>query len=295
MLCLCDQFPSHFDYRFYGCGVAVPEKLEGLKVVDLGSGSGRESFIISSLLGPNGQVIGVDMTEDLVKTANSYIDYHKDKYKQDKANVEFKLGFVEKLHEIGIGPESQDVLVSNGVINLTPDKKAVLAEAYRVLKFGGELYFTDVYCNMVLSEEVRKNQYLWGQCIAGTLWWKILFDLAKEVGFSQPRLVEVAPVPICNQKFKDLLGDARFLSATYRLYKLPEKQCPPAILQYQGDIPGCENYFKLDVRNVFPTGELRPVDGTVASIITNSRFKNNFKIIDNQVGIFKFEISSAYP
>ncbi|XP_050394612.1 arsenite methyltransferase isoform X2 [Patella vulgata] len=269
--------------RFYGCGVAVPEKLQGQNVLDLGCGSGRESFVISSLIGPNGHVTGIDMTEDLVKVANEYIDYHKEKYGIEKTNMEFKLGYIEKLGEIGIGGDSCDVLVSNGVINLTPDKKAVLAEAYRVLKTGGELYFSDVYCSTELSDDVRKNQHLWGQCIAGTLWWKKLFDMAKEIGFSEPRLVEVAPVPICNKQYKDLLGDARFLSATYRLFKLPDKTSTSAILQYQGDIPGCESAFRLDVRNIFKKGELRPVDGTVATIITTSRFKDNFKIIQNQV------------
>ncbi|XP_046349667.1 arsenite methyltransferase-like [Haliotis rufescens] len=269
--------------RYYGCGMVVPEKLEGQRVVDLGCGAGRDTYIVSKLIGPEGSIVGVDMTETLIEVASKHVGYHTEKFGFSKPNVEFHVGYIEKLGEKGIEDNSCNILVSNGVINLTSDKKAVLQEAYRVLKDGGELYFSDVYCNKDLPEEVRKNEYLWSMCIAGSLYWKRLHDIAQEVGFCAPRIVEISTVAINNEEYKTLVGDARFVSVTYRMFKLPAERKGPSTVVYKGDIKGYEKEFKLDVRNVFRTCETRQIDSELATFLATSRFKDSFTFLDNLV------------
>ncbi|XP_041363766.1 arsenite methyltransferase-like [Gigantopelta aegis] len=269
--------------RFYGCGMVVPEKLEGMHVLDVGCGAGRDTFIVSKLVGQQGHVVGVDMTKELIDVANKYINYHMEKFSIKEPNVEFKVGFIEKLDEIGIKDNTFDILISNGVINLTSDKTKVLKEAFRVLKEGGELYFSDVYCNKELPEDIRKNDFLWGFCIAGALYWKTLHEIASEVGFCAPRLVEILTVPINNPKYKELLGDAQFVSTTYRMFKLPSTSSTSEDVQsviYKGDIKGYENELLFDVNNTFKTGEPRTVDPNLATFLRMSRFKDSFRFLD---------------
>lgn len=129
--------------RYYGCGLVCPPLLDGCRVLDLGSGSGRDVYALSQLVGATGEVIGVDMTDEQLSVANQHKQYHSDQFGFD--NVTFLKGYIEKLDELGLEPSSFDVIVSNCVINLSPDKDAVLAGISRLLKPGGEFYFSDVY------------------------------------------------------------------------------------------------------------------------------------------------------
>ena len=131
--------------KYYGCGLCIPPMLEGCTVLDLGCGAGRDVYAIAQLVGESGKVIGVDMTDEQLETAREFEEYHREKFGYEKSNVTFKQGLIEKLDQVGIEDESLDVIVSNCVINLVPDKEAVLREVARTLKPGGELYFSDVY------------------------------------------------------------------------------------------------------------------------------------------------------
>ncbi len=130
----------------------MPEVLEGYKVLDLGCGAGRDCYIISKLVGPTGRVVGVDMTSEQLETARRHVNFHTHKFGFSEPNVEFKQGYIEKLDDIDLEDNYFDCIVSNCVINLSPDKDAVLREAYRVLKPGGELYFSDVYTDRRLPQ-----------------------------------------------------------------------------------------------------------------------------------------------
>ncbi|KAJ1432922.1 S-adenosyl-L-methionine-dependent methyltransferase, partial [Ochromonadaceae sp. CCMP2298] len=120
--------------RYYGCGFVAPDLLEGLTVLDLGCGSGRDVYVLSQLVGEKGSVVGVDMTDEQLKPARDTAEWHRERFGYASANTQFHKGYIEKLGELGLADDSVDVIVSNCVINLSPDKAAVLKEAYRILK-----------------------------------------------------------------------------------------------------------------------------------------------------------------
>ncbi|KAL9847721.1 arsenite methyltransferase isoform 2-T2 [Geothlypis trichas] len=200
--------------RYYGCGLVIPECLTSCWILDLGSGSGRDCYLLSQLVGEQGHVTGIDMTEGQVEVAKKHIAYHMDKFGYQKPNVEFFHGYMEKLGDAGLADESYDIVISNCVINLAPDKRAVLQEAFRVLKPGGEMYFSDVYASQRLSESIRKHRVLWGECLAGALYWRDLYSIAEEVGFSPPCLVTASPITIGDKELEGIATAALFPQLT---------------------------------------------------------------------------------
>uniref|UniRef100_A0A665ST62 Arsenite methyltransferase n=1 Tax=Echeneis naucrates TaxID=173247 RepID=A0A665ST62_ECHNA len=262
--------------RYYGCGLVVPECLEGCRILDLGSGSGRDCYMLSQLVGEKGHVTGIDMTEGQLAVAMAYVDHHMREFAYKTPNVSFVQGYIEALSEAGLEKNSFDIIISNCVVNLSPDKKKVLSEAYSVLKDGGELYFSDVYSNERLTEEIKNHKVLWGECLGGALWWKDLLQFAEEVGFSPPRLVTANVITVDNQELQDALGNFKFVSATYRLFKVPKGNTKPCQVIYNGTITGMEENFKFDCRYTFKVNEVVEVDAEVSSILTNSRFAADF-------------------
>ncbi|NXH39664.1 AS3MT methyltransferase, partial [Dicaeum eximium] len=289
--------------RYYGCGLVIPECLSSCQILDLGSGSGRDCYLLSQLVGEQGHVTGIDMTEGQVRhgsgapprppsspptsfpsscqveVAKKHIAYHMDKFGYRKPNVEFFHGYMEKLGDAGLADESYDIVVSNCVINLAPDKRAVLQEAFRVLKPGGEMYFSDIYTSQRLSETVRKHRVLWGECLAGALYWRDLYSIAEEVGFSPPCLVTASPITIGNKELESIVGDCRFVSATFRLFKvLGGSRAGPGQVIYNGGIVGHERELVFDANFTFKEGEVVDVDAEMAAILQSSRFAGEFLI-----------------
>ncbi|KAI3354326.1 hypothetical protein L3Q82_018845, partial [Scortum barcoo] len=192
--------------KFFGCGLPFPAKFEGCRVLDLGSGSGRDCYAFSKLVGPTGYVTGIDMTEELISVSRQYIDYHQKKFGYEKPNVTFVQGYMEKLGEAGIQSDSVDVAVSNCVICLCPDKRAVLQQAYNVLKEGGELYFSDMYASKVIPDHMKQDPVLWGEGMSGSLFWQDLISLAHSVGFSTPYLVSATNIVVHDSELKAKAG-----------------------------------------------------------------------------------------
>jgi SAM-dependent methyltransferase len=197
--------------------------------------------------------------------------------------VAFRHGYIEDLAALDLADASFDVIVSNCVINLSPDKDSVLREAYRLLKPGGELYFSDVYADRRLAEELRQDEVLYGECLGGALYWNDFEHLARRHGFADPRLVEDQPISITDPALADKLGDARFFSATYRLFKLEglEPACEDygqAVI-YQGSIPGAATAFVLDKHHRLETGRVFPVCGNTWRMLKDSRFSAHFQFI----------------
>ena len=174
--CSTDSLPEHVKRllpliepeiidKFYGCGSPIPPELSGRTVLDLGCGTGRDVYIVSSLVGADGTVIGVDMTEEQLAIARRHLESQTRRLGYDRPNVEFRQGYIENLGELGIADESIDVVISNCVINLSPEKRRVFSEILRVLKPGGELYFSDVFSDRRVPPELAADPVLHGECL----------------------------------------------------------------------------------------------------------------------------------
>lgn len=265
--------------RYYGCGLIRPEVLEDRFILDLGCGAGRDCYMLAQLVGEKGSVVGIDMTPELLEVANKYLEYHREKFGYTESNVKFVKGFIEQLTTAGLEPNSFDVIVSNCVVNLSPDKRAVLKEAYTVLKDGGELYFSDMYADRQLSDEIRKHKLLWGEGMSGALYWKDLHRLAAEIGFTCPRLVTCNIIEIQKEELKEAVQGAQYVAVTYRLFKLPKgTKCEAREATYEGDIRGAEKEFKFDMKYTFKVGDAKVVDGEAAAILQSTRFSEYFRV-----------------
>ncbi|MBS7252254.1 MAG: arsenite methyltransferase [Candidatus Freyarchaeota archaeon] len=165
-----------------GCGnpTALADLKEGETVLDLGSGVGMDVFLAANKVGPKGYVIGVDMTEEMIKRARETAK--KFGYK----NVEFRLGEIENLP---LEDNSVDVIISNCVINLSPNKLKTYQEAYRVLKLGGRIMISDLVTEGKLPEDIRKNFEAWAGCIAGALEKNEHLDVIRKAGFRDVSVV----------------------------------------------------------------------------------------------------------
>jgi ubiquinone/menaquinone biosynthesis C-methylase UbiE len=146
----------------FGCGnpTAISELLPGQTVLDLGSGGGIDCFLASKMVGETGRVYGVDMTSEMIALAR------KNQAKVGATNVEFRLGEIEHLP---IEDQSVDVIISNCVINLSPDKDQVFREAFRVLKPGGRLQVSDIVWTKQAPEAIKDDMEQWAGCVAGAL------------------------------------------------------------------------------------------------------------------------------
>ena len=266
--------------RYYGCGLVLPEQLEGARILDLGSGAGRDVYALSALVGAQGEVVGVDMTEEQLAVADQYREYHADVFGFEQPNVSFHKGFIEQLDKLDLEPNSFDIIVSNCVINLSPDKQAVLEQCFNLLKPGGEIYFSDVYAERRTPKHLIDDEELYGECISGALYWNDFINLSKQCGFQDPRLVKSRPLAIDNARLQEMLGDRRFFSATYRLFKLAELE--PACedygqaVRYKGTIAHYPDAFALDEHHYIETGKMFPVCGNTYRMLHDTRFKEHF-------------------
>lgn len=279
--------------RYYGCGLVAPLALEGARVLDLGSGSGRDAYLLAQLVGAEGEVVGVDMTPEQLEVARRHQAWHAEKLGLAKPNVRFLEGYIEKLGALGLEPGSFDCVISNCVINLSTDKLAVLKGAFDLLKPGGEMYFADVYCDRRLPEAVRKDPVLYGECLGGALYWNDFLSLARAAGFVDPRLVTDRPLGVKDEALAGKLGAARFFSATYRLFKVDglEGHCEDfgQAVVYRGGVTDSADTFILDKHHVIERGRVFPVCGNTWRILKASRFARHFEFIgdfSSHYGIF---------
>jgi len=192
-----------------GCGnpTALAELKEGETVMDLGSGGGIDVFLAAHKVGEKGKVIGVDMTPEMLQRARE--NARKGNYN----NVEFRLGEIENLPSAN---DSVDVIISNCVINLSPDKLAVYKEIYRTLKPEGRILISDLVTEGELPEEIRKSFSAWAGCIAGALEKKEYLDIIKKAGFRDITVVAEQPFNVQGMDIR-LIG--KIISIQVKAYK----------------------------------------------------------------------------
>jgi len=280
--------------RYYGCGLVTPQAIAGAHVLDLGSGSGQDAYLLAQLVGEDGRVLGVDATPEQLAVANEYTEWHRKKFGYATSNVSFVEGDIEKLNELELEDNSFDIIVSNCVINLVADKAAVFREAFRLLKPGGELYFSDVYSDKRVPEALRHDPVLHGECLSGALYWGDFLNVAKTAGFDDPRLVKDRPLGIGDARVAAMLDGINFFSATYRLFKIdglePECEDYGQAVVYKGGVEGEERLFNLDKHHEIEAGKVFPVCGNSWKMLAETRFAEYFDFIgdfSNHYGIFE--------
>lgn len=263
--------------------VLFPPQLENCVVVDLGCGVGRDAFILSKLVGENGRVIGIDSDKHQLDLARHHIDYHVKKFGLTKSNVDFVQGEIDQLDQINLPENTVDVVVSNSVINHRRNKKAIIEGVCRILKPGGEFYFSDVYANRTIPVEYQ--ELLAGEYVGGALRWEDLILYATDAGFTQPRLVIAKPLNIGNEDIQKAVGQTRFVSAIFRCFKLPSNDentdfahlNKPYQLTYERPLSNSEEEFFFDHSLQFKLGELLVIDDpTITTALSLSRYRDNF-------------------
>lgn len=172
-----------------GCGnpTALASLKEGETVLDLGAGAGFDCFLAANQVGNKGKVIGVDMTPEMIEKARENAE------KGNYSNVEFRLGEIE---DLPVNDESVDIIISNCVINLSPDKRKVFEEAFRVLKPRGRLMVSDIVLLKELPEFIRNSIDAYVSCVSGALLKDVYTAAIKNSGFQAVEIIEESPFPI---------------------------------------------------------------------------------------------------
>lgn len=181
-----EDLPDSLTESFAGCGnpVALASLKKGEIVLDLGSGAGLDVFLAAKEVGESGRVIGVDMTPEMVQKAE------ENAAKLGVTNVEFRQGDIEKLP---VDDNSVDVIISNCVINLAPDKNEVFREAFRALRPGGRVMISDIVLEKQLPKAVRDQVAAYTGCLGGAILKEEYLQIMQKAGFEKVRVIEEAP------------------------------------------------------------------------------------------------------
>lgn len=179
---LLSDLPDDVANFTLGCGdpITLAQLQPGEVVLDLGSGGGLDCFLAAKQVGEDGYVIGIDMTPEMLERASAAAQ------RMGIENVDFRKGYLE---DMPVDNDSVDVVISNCVINLSPDKPKVFAEMFRTLKPGGRVSVSDIVTSGELPEEIRKDMLAWGACIAGALEMDDYVQGLEQIGFEEVSLV----------------------------------------------------------------------------------------------------------
>lgn len=286
--------------KFYGCGSPIPHALEGKTVLDLGSGTGRDCFILSKLVGSAGRVIGIDMTDEQIAVAEKHTEYHTKKFGYREPNVKFVKGYIEDLESAGIKNASIDLVVSNCVINLSPSKRRVFSEIFRVLKPGGELYFSDVFSGRRIPKELTQDPTLVGECLGGALYTEDFRRLLLNLGCNDYRLTAKTRISLNNSEIELKAGMVDFYSLTVRAFKLDlEDRCEDygQVATYLGGIKESPNVFVLDDHHTFEKNRPMLVCSNTGMMLQNTRYGEYFNVtgdLKNHFGLFDCSPKSEF-
>jgi SAM-dependent methyltransferase len=284
--------------KFYGCGSPIPPVLEGCTVLDLGCGTGRDVYVASKLVGENGFVIGVDMTDEQLAVARRHVEPMSRKFGYQQPNVDFRQGYIENLRTLDIDDASVDVVISNCVLNLSPDKPSVFREIFRVLKPGGELFFSDVFTGRRVPEHLTDDPVLHGECLAGAMYVEDFRRLLNGLGCPDYRMTQKRRISLGNTEIEAKIGMVDFYSMTVRAFKLNDLEdiCEDygQVAVYQGAISHHPHFFDLDDHHRFFTGKPMLVCGNTAAMVQKTRFSRHFTVTgDRSIHYGPFDCAPA--
>ncbi|MGB4101426.1 MAG: methyltransferase domain-containing protein [Alphaproteobacteria bacterium] len=275
---------SEIQEKFYGCGSPIPQSLDGMTVFDLGCGTGRDAYILAQLVGPKGKVIGVDMTEAQLNVAKRHVDYHATAFGYVRPNTEFHHGYIEDLQALGIKDNSIDVVVSNCVINLSANKEAVFREIFRVLKPGGELYFSDVFAGRRVPEHLQQDKELLGECLGGAMYSEDFRRIMRKIGCLDYRMMSKGRIALNDPEIEKKAGMIDFYAITVRAFKCDlEDICEDYghVVTYKGTMAEAPHGFRLDDHHLFKTGMPERVCGNTWKMLMETRFAQHFSSMGN--------------
>ncbi|KAJ2760300.1 hypothetical protein IWQ57_006341, partial [Coemansia nantahalensis] len=273
--------------RFYGCGVPLPAGIEGLRVLDLGCGSGRDCYVAAKLVGRRGEVVGLDMTDEQLRVAREHVPEFA-RALGYQPHLRFVKGYIEFLaQQPELYPGSIDLCISNNAVNLSPNKELVLRSVFEILKEGGEFQFSDIYADRRLPNHVRSHPVLMGECLGGALYTEDFKRLCQRVGFMDARQVNPpAPVRIESPELRDLVGATQFYSITFRLFKFarpssvlePTREDYGQVAIYRGTIDGQRARMRFDNQWAFEANRPVLVDGNTAVMLGDSWMQRHFEV-----------------
>ncbi|MBI4230217.1 MAG: methyltransferase domain-containing protein [Planctomycetes bacterium] len=260
------HIPPEVVERFYGCGSPVADAgiVAGETTLDLGSGAGIDVFIAARRVGPTGRAIGVDMTDRMLAVAHEYKPVVARNLGYDV--VEFREGFLE---QVPVEDRSVDLVTSNCVVNLSPDKKRVFAEIWRVLKDHGRLVLADIVSEEEVPAHQRRDPRLWGECISGALTEEELLAYLERAGFYGLRILK-------KTFWKEVEGH-RFFSVTVRGYKFEKTTGCIFVGQqaiYQGPFKGISD----EEGHWFPRGTAVEVCTDTAAKLSHAPYAGQFVV-----------------
>ena len=287
--------PTHYDQsdishipqevidRFYGCGspVTMASLAPGETSIDLGSGGGIDCFIAAKKVGPAGKVIGVDMTDQMLTLANRNKQPVADNLGYDV--VEFRCGYLE---QIPVESRTADLITSNCVINLSPDKKAVFREMWRVLKDHGRIVVSDIVSEETVPSHLRVNRMLWGACIAGALTEEEFLVYLERAGFYGLQVLK-------KTYWKEVEG-YKFYSVTVRGYKF-EKTTGCVFKGQRAIYLGPQKAVMDEEGHLFPRNEPIEVCTDTASKLMNPPYQGSFVILEPGADGSHIEYSCCAP
>ena len=262
------HIPTEVIERFYGCGspMSIAGITQGETVLDLGSGAGIDCFIAAKKAGPDGTVIGVDMTDEMLKVANA----SKTEVARNLGyeNVEFKKGFLE---EIPLDNKTVDLITSNCVINLSPDKRKVFTEMNRVLKDHGRIVVSDIVSERDIPQNISGNGELLGECIAGALTETKFLSYLEQTGFYG--------IEILSKTYWKSVLDIDFYSVSVRAYKF-EKTAGCVFIGQHAVYKGPYKYIIDEEGHVFPRNQAVEVCTDTAEKLQAAPYTGAFTILE---------------
>jgi SAM-dependent methyltransferase len=272
------HIPPEVVERFYGCGspVSAAAPQPGETLIDLGSGAGIDCFIAARRVGAEGRVFGIDMTDQMLSVARE--SQPKVAAALGYDNVEFRKGILE---QVPVDAASADVVTSNCVINLSPDKSAVFREIWRVLKDGGRAVIADIVADGEVPQPMRADGQLWGECISGALSEDAFLAALERSGFYG--------VSILKKSFWREVEGTRFYSVTVRGFKFEKK----AGCRYIGQFAVYLGPMKSVVDeegHLFPRGVPVEVCTDTATKLSASPYAGSFAVVDGPASTEGFTV-----